>query len=156
MTRMTTTSTPTLTPNGVRRLTLALALSAAALPLAASPNDKAPAANPLSVHVLNLQTGEPSPGIEVDLERQTEAGWEALSTARTDVQGRVKALWPAARRYESGVYRVVFKTGAYYTRQQQPSFFPEVPVIFRVDAAQAHYHIPLLLSPFGYSTYRGN
>jgi len=143
-----------MTPTPARRLMLALALAAAALPLAAAPD--ATAANPLSVHVLNLQTGEPSPGIQVELERQTQAGWVALANGRTDVQGRVKALWPATHPYESGIYRVVFKTGAYYAAQQQPSFFPEVPVIFRVDAAQAHYHIPLLLSPFGYSTYRGN
>lgn len=138
-----------------RRPMIALALAASALPLAAAPENKAPLANPLSVHVLNLQTGEPSPGIPVELARQTDTGWTALASSRTDAQGRVKALWPEGQRYESGIYRVVFKTGALAT-PQQPGFFPEVPVIFRIDATQAHYHIPLLLSPFGYSTYRGN
>lgn len=144
-------------PTPVRSLMTALAL-AAALPLAAAaePTATPATANPLSVHVLNLQTGEPSPGIQVDLERQVDSAWVALASGRTDAQGRLKALWPKEQRYESGIYRVVFKTGAYYAQQQQPSFFPEVPVVFRVDASQAHYHIPLLLSPFGYSTYRGN
>lgn len=149
------TSATLMNPPALRRPLIALALAACALPLAAAPADKAPTANPLSVHVLNLQTGEPSPGIPVELERQTGTGWTALASGRTDAQGRVKALWPEGQRYESGIYRVVFRTGALAT-PQQPGFFPEVPVIFRVDATQPHYHIPLLLSPFGYSTYRGN
>jgi 5-hydroxyisourate hydrolase len=120
------------------------------------PASAASEANPLSVHVLDLQSGQPSPGIAVDLERRTAAGWIKLSSAVTDGQGRIRALWPAGKPFESGVYRVVFQTGAFYNKRQQPHFFPEIPVHFQVDASQAHYHIPLLLSPFGYSTYRGN
>ncbi|NCT85322.1 MAG: hydroxyisourate hydrolase [Comamonadaceae bacterium] len=115
--------------------------------------------NPLSVHVLNLQTGQPSPGIRVDLERRVEAGqWQALGSGVTDEQGRIRALVPADAlgQWSAGEYRVVFRTGEFYARQQQPSFFPEIPVVFRVDSAKQHYHVPLLLSPFGFSTYRGN
>ncbi len=115
--------------------------------------------NPLSVHVLDLQTGQPSPGIQVDLERRVEAGgWQALGSGVTDGQGRIRALVPAAalQQWSAGEYRVVFRTGEFYARQKQPSFFPEIPVVIRVDSAKQHYHVPLLLSPFGFSTYRGN
>lgn len=128
-------------------------LSALALPA------RADAPNPLSVHVLDLQTGQPSPGIRVDLERRGAAGdWQPLGNGTTDEQGRIRALVPATalNQWAAGDYRVVFRTGEFYARQRQPSFFPEIPVVFRVDSAQQHYHVPLLLSPFGFSTYRGN
>jgi 5-hydroxyisourate hydrolase len=116
--------------------------------------------NPLSVHVLNLQTGQPSAGIRVDLERRVDdAGhWQLLGGGITDEQGRIRALVPAAAldQWAAGDYRVVFRTGEFYARQQQASFFPEIPVVVRVDSAKQHYHVPLLLSPFGFSTYRGN
>jgi len=115
--------------------------------------------NPLSVHVLDLQTGQPSAGIRVDLERRGVSGnWQALGSGTTDEQGRIRALLPAAalNQWTAGDYRVVFRTGEFYARQQQPSFFPEIPVVFRVESATQHYHVPLLLSPFGFSTYRGN
>ncbi|MCZ8077086.1 MAG: hydroxyisourate hydrolase [Paucibacter sp.] len=115
--------------------------------------------NPLSVHVLNLQTGQPSPGIRVDLERRIDAThWQPLGSGTTDEQGRVRALVPASElpKWSAGEYRVVFRTGEFYARQQQASFFPEIPVVIRVDSAQQHYHVPLLLSPYGFSSYRGN
>lgn len=115
--------------------------------------------NPLSVHVLDLQTGLPSTGVRVDLERRIPAGsWETLGSGTTDEQGRIRALVPAAAldQWKAGEYRVVFRTGEFYARQQQASFFPEIPVVIRVDSAKQHYHVPLLLSPFGFSTYRGN
>lgn len=128
----------------------------AALTLAGASLMAPAAANPLSVHVLDLQSGQPSPGVTVDLERKSGAGWEMLGSAVTDSQGRVREFFPASARWERGDYRVVFRTGTFYAQQKQASFFPEIPVIFRVEDTQQHYHIPLLLSPFGYSTYRGN
>lgn len=124
-----------------------------------SPLAHAADVNPLSVHVLDLQTGQPSPGIRVDLERRLASGdWQALGSEVTDAQGRVRALVPAnaLAQWAAGDYRVVFRTGEFYARQKQPSFFPEIPVVFRVENAQQHYHVPLLLSPYGFSTYRGN
>jgi len=115
--------------------------------------------NPLSVHVLDLQTGQASPGIQVDLERRAASGnWQPLGSGTTDEQGRIRALVPATalNEWAAGDYRVVFRTGEFYARQKQPSFFPEIPVVFRVESAKQHYHVPLLLSPFGFSTYRGN
>nr|WP_298377856.1 hydroxyisourate hydrolase [uncultured Halomonas sp.] len=113
--------------------------------------------NPLSVHVLNIQDGKPSGGVEVILEKQTDGGWETLNQATTDEEsGRVSALFPENQEFESGVYRVTFETGDYFDAQGTDTFFPEIPVPFKVEDTDQHYHIPLLLSPYGYSTYRGS
>jgi 5-hydroxyisourate hydrolase len=114
------------------------------------------AGNPISVHVLNLQDGLPSPGIQVTLERLDHGQWTALERGTTNAQGRISALYPDGKALEKGTYRVVFKTGAWFAEHKTATFFPEVPVIFEVDGSLPHYHIPLLLSPFGYSVYRGN
>lgn len=114
------------------------------------------APNPISVHVLNLETGVPSAGVEVTLERQAGAAWQPLATGTTNEQGRIGELYPADKPLEKGEYRVVFKTGDYYQRLHQDTFFPEIPVIFEVVKTEQHYHIPLLLSPYGFSTYRGS
>ncbi|KAI2673220.1 hydroxyisourate hydrolase [Pseudomonas sp. TNT3] len=114
------------------------------------------AANPLSVHVLNLQDGLPSPDVNVTLEKKNGQGWEMLNTASTNEQGRIPAFYPEGKALEKGIYRVTFKTGEWFTAHKIASFFPEVPVIFEVDGTVPHYHIPLLLSPYGFSTYRGN
>lgn len=114
------------------------------------------AQNPLSVHVLNLQDGLPSPAVKVVLEQQEGEKWVALNRGVTDQQGRIQALFPEGRKLEKGIYRVTFKTGDWFARHKAATFFPEIPVIFQTDGTLPHYHIPLLLSPYGYSTYRGN
>lgn len=114
------------------------------------------AQNPLSVHVLNLQDGLPSSEVKVSLEEQKNGKWIQLSQATTNEQGRIPALYPEGKKLEKGMYKVTFKTGDWFKAHKQKSFFPEVPVIFEVDGSVEHYHIPLLLSPYGYSTYRGN
>ncbi|HEY8330567.1 MAG TPA: hydroxyisourate hydrolase [Pseudomonas sp.] len=114
------------------------------------------AGNPLSVHVLNLEDGLPSPDVTVTLEKQDGAQWTELNSAVTNPQGRITALFPEGQALEKGTYRVTFKTGEWFAKQQAATFFPEVPVIFTADGSVPHYHIPLLLSPYGYSTYRGN
>ncbi|WP_217476658.1 hydroxyisourate hydrolase [Stutzerimonas stutzeri] len=112
--------------------------------------------NPLSVHVLNLNDGLPSPDVKVTLEKQNGKQWTALSDGVTNQQGRITALYPQDKALEKGTYRVTFKTGDWFKAHDTASFFPEVPVIFEVDGTVPHYHIPLLLSPYGFSTYRGN
>lgn len=112
--------------------------------------------NPLSVHVLNLENGLPSAGVSVTLEEHVGDQWQSLSQGVTNQQGRISELFPANRSIKPGEYRVVFKTGDYYKKANRETFFPEVPVIFRVKQADQHYHIPLLLSPYGFSTYRGS
>ncbi|MGV2925354.1 hydroxyisourate hydrolase [Aeromonas hydrophila] len=114
------------------------------------------AANPLSVHVLNLQDGLPSPGVSVTLEKKSGESWKTLKTASTNEQGRIPELYPAGKDLEKGTYRVTFKTGDWFKQHKGATFFPEVPVIFEADGSVPHYHIPLLLSPYGFSTYRGN
>ncbi|QEA38279.1 hydroxyisourate hydrolase [Pistricoccus aurantiacus] len=113
--------------------------------------------NPLSVHVLNIQNGKPTGGVEVILEKKIDSGWETLNQATTEEDsGRISALFPEDKEFTEGVYRVTFETGDYFDAQGTDTFFPEIPVPFKVESTDQHYHIPLLLSPYGYFTYRGN
>nr|WP_019364685.1 hydroxyisourate hydrolase [Pseudomonas luteola] len=112
--------------------------------------------NPLSVHVLNLETGVPSSGVNVTLERHIGETWQPLAQGTTNEQGRIAELYPSSTPLQKGEYRVVFKTGDYYKKTGHETFFPEIPVIFEVKQTDQHYHIPLLLSPYGFSTYRGS
>lgn len=114
------------------------------------------AANPLSVHILDLQNGQPVSGVTVTLEAESGKDWKKLNSGVTNEQGRITALFPENKTMAIGNYRVVFKTGEHYAQLKQTTFFPQIPVEFHVDKAGQHYHIPLLLSPFGFSTYRGN
>jgi len=125
----------------------------------ARPEDKAlppPAKGPLTLHVLNTTTGKPAVGVSVRLERQADQRWVELGKGRTDANGRLGGLYPPDQRLQAGVYRLVFETGAYFHAQGQKTFFPRVEVVFEVDREDEHYHVPLLLSPFAYSTYRGS
>lgn len=134
---------------GFKHIILAGALALATGIAAAAPN-------PLSVHVLDLQSGQPSAGIKVTLEQRAGEQWRQLASGVTNAQGRIAALYPEGKTIAAGEYRIVFQTGEHFASQGKPSFFPRIPVEFKVDNPEQHYHIPLLLSPFGYSTYRGN
>ncbi|GHD43838.1 5-hydroxyisourate hydrolase [Marinobacter persicus] len=114
------------------------------------------AGNPLSVHVLNIENGLPSPDVTVTLERKENGNWVDLSEAVTNEQGRISALYPEGEALEEGTYRVVFETGEWFEKHETATFFPEIPVVFTMDGTLDHYHVPLLLSPYGFSTYRGN
>jgi len=103
----------------------------------------------VSTHVLNATTGQPAVGLELALSRQDGAGWRELSRRATDQDGRVRDL---AGDTAPGVYRITFQTGAYLAE----TFYPEVTVVFRITDPGAHHHVPLLLSPYAYSTYRGS
>ena len=133
-----------------RLIPLTLVLAIASLSTAAL------AANPLSVHILDLQTGQPTAGVTVTLEQKTGTDWRQLASGVTNAQGRIAEMYPADKTIEKGDYRIVFKTGEHYARLKQETFFPEIPVQLHVEKTDQHYHIPLLLSPFGFSTYRGN
>ena len=113
-------------------------------------------ANPLSGHVLNQETGLPSSNVTVTLEAQQGEKWVKLNETKTDSNGRIKEFYPKDTALQKGVYKVTFKTGDWFKANNQRTFFPEVPVVFVIDGALEHYHIPLLLSSYGYSTYRGN
>ncbi|WP_422732518.1 hydroxyisourate hydrolase [Leclercia pneumoniae] len=110
----------------------------------------------LSVHILNQQTGVPSSDVTVTLEKEQQGNWAQLASDKTDQDGRIKSLYPQDKEMEPGVYRVVFKTGDYFKSQKADSFFPEIPVLFTVTRTNEKLHIPLLLSQYGYSTYKGS
>lgn len=114
------------------------------------------AKNPLSVHVLNTETGLALSNITVVLEAQQGDQWLKLHEEKTDANGRISALYPKDTNLQKGIYKVTFKTGDWFKANKKRSFFPEIPVIFVIDGSLEHYHIPLLLSSYGYSTYRGN
>lgn len=110
----------------------------------------------ISTHVLDIARGRPAEGVPVKLERQSGASdFTTLKSAKTDADGRVKDLVPAGE-LTAGTYRITFDTLAYFTAQKVEGFYPEAAIVFVVRDAEAHYHVPLLLSPFGYSTYRGS
>ncbi len=113
-------------------------------------------AGTLSVHILNQQTGVPSSDVTVTLEKQQQSGWAQLASGKTDQDGRIKSLYPQDKDMEPGVYKVTFKTGDYFQGQKANTFFPEIPVLFTVTRTNEKLHIPLLLSQFGYSTYKGS
>jgi len=110
----------------------------------------------LSVHILNQQTGLPSQGVVVELDKQESSSWKHLATSKTDTGGRIKSLFPDTGDMEPGIYKVTFKVGDYFKANNQETFFPSVPVIFNVTKTNQKLHIPLLLSQYGYSTYRGS
>ena len=109
----------------------------------------------VTTHVLDAVAGRPAPGVAVRLEHRDAAGeWHPLADGRTDTDGRVAGLGP--ERLPGGAYRLVFDTGAWFAAQDREGFYPEVTIAFTVRDPAAHHHVPLLLSPFAYSTYRGS
>lgn len=101
----------------------------------------------ISTHVLDAVAGRPAAGVRVVLDRKTERGWDEVAARDTDGDGRVPDLADDA---DAGLYRLRFDVAEY------SDFFPEVAITFRISDARAHHHVPLLLSPFAYSTYRGS
>lgn len=108
----------------------------------------------ISTHVLDLARGIGGEGIPVTLEMRSEDGWNAVGEGTTAENGRVEAFGADV---EGGVYRLTFDLQGYDGFEGgEPPFFPEIAVEFRVVDASEHYHVPIVLSPYGYSTYRGN
>lgn len=108
----------------------------------------------ITTHVLDAARGVPASGLDVTLEQPADGAWTVIGRARTDADGRVSMLGPAA--LPPGRYRVTFDTGAYFAAQSTSTFYPEVVVVVELADPAARYHVPLLLSPFAYSTYRGS
>jgi len=106
----------------------------------------------ITTHVLDTAAGRPASGMSVVLAVQKDGEWVRLAAGRTDQQGRLTKLSEGLS-IAPGVYRLTFDTGAYHRDVQ--SFFPEVQVIFKLRETGEHIHVPLLISPFGYTTYRG-
>jgi 5-hydroxyisourate hydrolase len=111
---------------------------------------------PITTHVLDLQLGKPAVGMFVRLQQLTANDFADIADGVTDADGRIMDL-VSSDKVIAGIYRLRFETGMYFEGVKQPEYFyPSVTVEFRVTAARSHYHVPLLLSPFGYSTYRGS
>jgi 5-hydroxyisourate hydrolase len=108
----------------------------------------------VTTHVLDAVSGRPAVGVAVTLEHQSDAGWQPVASGSTDEDGRIADFGPVD--LEPGTYRVSFATGEHFARTGQPSFYPEVVISFSLSDPEAHYHVPLLLSPFAFSTYRGS
>jgi 5-hydroxyisourate hydrolase len=108
----------------------------------------------LSTHVLDATSGRPAPNVALTLHRWAQTGWEPVGEGFTDDDGRCRTLAPSG--LQAAIYRLVFDTGAYFAASGQRGFYPEVSIVFEVTEPTRHHHVPLLLSPFAYSTYRGS
>lgn len=110
----------------------------------------------VSTHVLDTARGVPAGGVPLSLERQESSGeWRTLASSRTDSDGRCRQLLPAGETLSAGTYRLAFDTASYYQALGIQSLYPQVLVTFSVREGEGDFHIPLLLNPYGYTTYRG-
>ncbi|OLY93782.1 hydroxyisourate hydrolase [Cnuella takakiae] len=109
----------------------------------------------LSTHILDIAQGQPATGVTIRLEKWDSAAkaWTKLTEKQTDSNGRIKDLLPGNN--NPGVYKLTFYTKGYFEKQQKTSFYPFIEVAFEIKD-NSHYHVPITLSAFGYSTYRGN
>lgn len=112
--------------------------------------------SPVTTHILDLARGKPASGIPVAIFRQVGATWTELGRGQTDADGRVENLLATDHSLAGGSYRILFETQSYFDRLKVESFYPEVMISFQIRKTDEHYHVPLLISPFGYSTYRGS
>lgn len=112
----------------------------------------------ITTHVLDTARGKPAADIAVELHQRIEGAWHILGTGVTNQDGRVASLLNDDHSLDSGSYRLHFKTEKYLNADSQNAFYPFVEIVFHIseDELDQHFHIPLLLSPFGYSTYRGS
>ena len=110
----------------------------------------------ITTHVLDTSRGQPASGVRILLEVRHGEHWRHLATAETDADGRVRRLLPDDAALEPGVYKLTFETSAYFAARQIATFYPQVIVVVQIEPGSGHYHVPLLISPFGYTTYRGS
>jgi hydroxyisourate hydrolase len=109
----------------------------------------------ITTHVLDTSLGLPAVGVSITLERSQNGSWMPVGRGETDADGRLRTLTGEGT-IEPGLYRLTFDTGEYFRLSQRTAFFPEVTIVFDVHDGAQHFHVPLLLSNFGYSTYRGS
>lgn len=109
----------------------------------------------LTTHVLDTSRGRPAAGVPVTLFQHSQDQWKSIARGITNADGRIPDLLPVDRLLEQGVYKLRFDTAVYFQKLSVDSFYPFVEVSFSISSGE-HYHVPLLLNPFGYSTYRGS
>jgi 5-hydroxyisourate hydrolase len=110
--------------------------------------------SPITTHVLDTATGKPANGIPVKLEVHDGAQWKGIGQGITDTDGRASNLLPNGFKITTGTYRITFDLQGYFVGRK--SFYPFATIAFTIDDSNQHYHVPLLLSGFGFSTYRGS
>jgi 5-hydroxyisourate hydrolase len=110
----------------------------------------------ISTHILDTALGRPAAEVPVALSVLRDRQWLELSQSQTDADGRCYQLLPEGAEFEPGLYRIRFETAAYYESQRLPGLYPYVEIAFAVRDSEQHYHIPLLLTANGYTTYRGS
>ena len=106
----------------------------------------------LSTHVLDATTGTPAAGVDVTVESRVGGDWQQTANGTTDADGRIRVIGAPG----AGVHRISFDTGGYFARAGIAAFYPEVTITFEIVDAAAQHHVPLLLSPYAFSTYRGS
>lgn len=112
--------------------------------------------SPITTHILDISRGRPAAGVRVVLETLDGHQWMSVGSGTTDPDGRVTDLLPEGAALEAGVFRLRFEVEDYFEQLGVDAFYPFVEVVFHLRDPGQHYHVPLLLSPFGYSTYRGS
>ena len=110
----------------------------------------------LTTHILDTARGMPASGVLVVCEAETGGKFAEVARGTTDAEGRLKSLFPSGEPVRAGSYRLTFETGSYFAALQQKTIYPRVQILFEAVAGEIHYHVPLLISPFGYTTYRGS
>ena len=110
----------------------------------------------ISTHILDTASGRPATGVPITLARMTNDEWSKINDAKTDQDGRCKHLLPSTQILQPGTYRIRFETAVYYKQRQLDGLYPHVEIVFTVADGEQHYHIPLLLTANGYTTYRGS
>ena len=110
----------------------------------------------ITTHVLDTSEGKPAVGISIELFEQNDGHWNSLSKGITNTDGRIAGLLPEGTVLNAGFYKMNFNTGDYFDAKEKQGFYPYVDIVFELGDDGSHYHIPLLLSAFGYSTYRGS
>ena len=111
----------------------------------------------ITTHVLDVSRGRPASGLHVRLEQRTVGDeWQLVGSGETNGDGRVSNLLPSGTAVSPRQYRLTFETQRYFAANSLPTLYPAVTIVFEASAGQSHYHVPLLLSPFGYTTYRGS
>lgn len=110
----------------------------------------------LSSHILDINLGSPAPGVKITLAKQDKNNeWKTIDEKVTDANGRVKDFLEENGRDNRGIYKLTYHVGPYFESQKQDTFYPFIEVVFEIKDNN-HYHVPITLSPYGYSTYRGN
>lgn len=109
----------------------------------------------LTTHILDTTVGKPAAGVAITLFQQLNDGWKEKAGGITNADGRIPGLLPADEQMEYGVYKMVFHVKPYFDAKSVKSFYPVIEIIFEISSGD-HYHVPLLLNPYGYSTYRGS